>query len=75
MPIDTMPVQPVSAFEPVVAQVAVAFEPFHGYPAGLRIHVKDTARLDSLGRDVLGAGRDADVLEIDAVTALQADLR
>jgi len=75
MPIDTMQVPPVSAFEPAVAQVAVAFEPFHGYPAGLRIHVKDTARLDSLGRDVLDAGHEADVLEIDAVTARQVDLR
>lgn len=75
MPIDTMPVQPVSAIDAAFQQVAVAFEPFHGYPAGLRIHVKDTTRLDTLGRDVLGAGREADVLEIDAVTARQVDAR
>lgn len=75
MPLDTLHVPPLPAHRPAVEQVAVVFEPFHGYPAGLRIHVKDTARLDSLGRDALGAGREADVLEIDTVTALQAGLR
>lgn len=48
---------------------AVAFEPFHGFPQGLKIHIVDTARLTSLGNKMVTAGDDGSILDIDKLTA------
>jgi len=55
---------------PVVTD-AVVFEPFHGFPQGLKIHIVDTARLTSLGNQMVTAGDDGSILDIDKLTATQ----
>ncbi len=56
-----------------VATDAVAFEPFHGFPQGLKIHIVDTARLTSLANKMVSAEDDGSILDIDMLTATLPD--
>jgi hypothetical protein len=52
----------------------LVFEPFSGYPSGLKIRVHDKARLDSLGRSIAVEAPDgALVLDLDKVMAQSAE--
>lgn len=46
-----------------------AFEPFHGFPHGLKIHIVDKARLTSLGEQMVTAEADKNILNIDELSA------
>jgi hypothetical protein len=48
----------------------LVFEPFRGFPPGLKIRVHDEARLDSLGRSLATVEADgALVLDVDSAMA------
>lgn len=63
---------PQQRFDALTAPTTVAFESFHGYPAGLRIQVIDTARLSSLGQEMLKR-QGGDILDIDALPVFAAE--